>query len=272
MEWLWSHWPQVAAEILSSSYTVLFLDYDGTLTRIAPSPAQATLPASTRSVLRELAHRPRMTVAVISGRRLNELRRLVRVRDLIYIGNHGLEMWQDGRQVGVIVPQPFQEAIARIRSQLAGLVADIPGVLIEDKGLSVGLHYRLVPTRLESHLKTVFLRDVLPLVYSSGLTVLYGKKVIELRPKLNWTKGHAALRLMKHIHRRSVLPIYIGDDRTDEDAFRVLAEGITIRVGALERSKARYYVRDVKEVVALLQWVAQPSQRGSDGSHGRRSR
>ncbi|MDD5558979.1 trehalose-phosphatase [Candidatus Methylomirabilis sp.] len=272
MEWLWSQWPQVAAEILSSSHTVLFLDYDGTLTRIAPTPEQATLSASTRSVLRELAHRPRMTVAVISGRRLNELRRLVRVRDLIYIGNHGLEMWQDGQQVGVIVPQPLQEAVAHIRSQLTSLVAEIPGVLIEDKGLSVSLHYRLVPTRLESQLKTVVLRDVLPRVYSSGLTVLHGKKVIELRPNLNWTKGHAALRLMKHIRRRSVLPVYIGDDRTDEDAFRALAEGITIRVGAHEGSKAHYYVRDVKEVIALLRWIAQPSQRDSDGPHGRRSR
>ncbi|MBZ0160051.1 trehalose-phosphatase [Candidatus Methylomirabilis sp.] len=257
MEWLWSQWPPVAAEILSSSYTVLLLDYDGTLTRIAPSPAQATLPAATRSVLRELSRRPRMTVAVISGRRLNELRRLVRVRNLIYVGNHGLEIWHDGRQAGVNVPRPFQEAVARIRSQLTSLVADIPGVLVEDKGLSVSLHYRLVPTRLEMHLKAMFLRDVLPLVRASGLTVLHGKKVIELRPRLNWTKGHAALWLMKHIRRRSVLPIYIGDDRTDEDAFRALAKGITIRVGALEGSKARYYVRDVKEVMAFLQWMAE---------------
>lgn len=272
MEWLWSQWPQVAAEMLSSGYVSLLLDYDGTLTPIAPTPEQATLPASTRSVLRELSHHPRITVAVISGRRLNELRRLVRVRNLIYVGNHGLEIWHDGRQAGVNVPRPFQEAVARIRSQLTSLVAEIPGVLIEDKGLSVSLHYRLVPTRLEMHLKAVFLRDVLPLVRASGLTVLYGKKVIEVRPKLNWTKGHAALWVIKHIRRCSVLPIYIGDDRTDEDAFEALADGITIRVGAHEGSKARYYVRDVKEVVALLRWIAQPSQPDSGGSHGRRSR
>lgn len=255
MEWLWSHWPQVAAEMLSSGYVSLLLDYDGTLTPIAPSPEQATLPASTRAVLRELSHHPRMTVAVISGRPLNELRRLVRVRDLIYVGNHGLEMWQDGRQAGVIVPQSLQEAVARIRSQLAGLVADIPGALVEDKGLSVSLHYRLVPHGLESHLMGVFAREILPLVHSSGLTVLYGKKVIELRPKLNWTKGHAALWVIKHIRRRSVLPIYIGDDRTDEDAFEALVDGITIRVGADGESKARYYVRDVEEVVAFLRWM-----------------
>lgn len=256
MEWLWSQWPQVAAEILSSRHTLLLLDYDGTLTRIAPSPEQATLPVSTRSVLRKLSRHPRMTVAVISGRRLHELRRLVGVRNLIYVGNHGLEIWQNGRQAGVIVSRPLQEAVARIRSQLTSLVADIPGALVEDKGLSVSLHYRLVPARLEMPLKAMLLRDVLPFVRASGLTVLHGKKVIELRPRLNWTKGHAALWLMKHIRRRSVLPIYIGDDRTDEDAFRALAEGITIRVGAHEGSKAHYYVRDVEEVMALLQWIA----------------
>jgi len=256
VEWLWSQWPPVAAEILSSSYTVLLLDYDGTLTPIAPTPEQATLPAATRSVLRELSRHPRMTVAVISGRRLSELRRLVRVRNLIYIGNHGLEIWHEGRQAGVNVPRPFQEAVACIRSQLTSLVADIPGALVEDKGLSISLHYRLVPTRLEMHLKAVFLRDVLPLVRASGLTVLHGKKVMELRPRLNWTKGHAALWVMKQIRRRSVLPIYIGDDLTDEDAFGALPEGITIRVGAHAESKARYYVRDVKEVMALLQWMA----------------
>jgi len=256
LEWLWFQWPQVAAEILSSSYRVLLLDYDGTLTPIAPTPEQATLPASTRSVLRDLSRRPRMTVAMVSGRPLNELRRLVRVRNLIYIGNHGLEMWQDGREAGVVVPQSFQEAVARVRSQLAGLVADIPGALVEDKGLSVSLHYRLVPHRLEGHLMGVFAREILPLVRSSGLTVLHGKKVIEFRPRINWTKGHAALWVMKHIRRRWVLPIYIGDDLTDEDAFGALVDGITIRVGAHAESKARYYVRDVKEVVAFLRWMA----------------
>ncbi|MGB4781116.1 trehalose-phosphatase, partial [Candidatus Methylomirabilis sp.] len=141
-------------------------------------------------------------------------------------------------------------------SQLARLVAEIPGALVEDKDLSVSLHYRLVPDRLESHLMGVFLREILPVVRSSGLTVLHGKKVIELRPGINWNKGHAALWLLKQICRRSALPIYIGDDRTDEDAFRALAEGITIRVGAHEGSRAHYYVHDGKEVVALLQWIA----------------
>lgn len=256
MEWLWSRWRQIEAQIVSSRHTLLLLDYDGTLTPIAPSPELATLPASTRSLLRKLSRHSRMTVAVISGRALNELRRLVGVRNLIYVGNHGLEIWQEGRRTGVMVPRPCREAVTRIRSRLAALAADIPGALVEDKGMSISLHYRLVPIRLVSHLKGMFRREILPLVLSSGLTVLHGKKVIEVRPGINWTKGHTALSLMKQIRRRSVLPIYIGDDRTDEDAFGALTGGITIRVGTHRRSKAHYYVRDVKEVMAFLQWIA----------------
>ncbi|CBE68591.1 MAG: trehalose-phosphatase [Candidatus Methylomirabilis oxygeniifera] len=255
MEQLWSQWPRVAAEIVSSSHTLLLLDYDGTLMRIAPTPEQATLPASIRSVLRALSHHPRITVAVISERPINELRRRVGVRNLIYIGNHGWEMWQVGRQAKVIVPRSFQETVARIRSQLVSVVADIPGVLVEDKGLSVSLHYRLLSTELERHLIGRFVCEILPLVRSSELTVLFGRKIIELCPRLNWIKGHAALWLMKEIHRRSVLPIYIGDDHTDGGAFGALPEGITIQVGAYAGSKAHYYVRDVKEVIALLRWM-----------------
>lgn len=256
MEQLRSQWPQVAAEIVGSSHTLLLLDYDGTLMRIAPTPEQTTLPASTRSVLRALSHHPRITVAVISGRPLNELRRRVGVRNLIYIGNHGWEMWQAGRQAKVIVPRSFQETVARIGSQLASVVADIPGALVKDQGLSVSLHYRLVPTDLESHLMGIFVRDILPLVRSSELTVLYGRKVIELCPRLNWIKGHAALWLMKEIQRRAVLPIYIGDDHTGGGAFGALAEDITIQVGAHVGSKTHYYVRDVKEVITFLRWMA----------------
>jgi trehalose 6-phosphate phosphatase len=82
-----------------------------------------------------------------------------------------------------------------------------------------------------------------------------GKKVIEVHPGLNWTKGHATLWLVKHARHPSPLPIYIGDDRTDEDAFDMLREGITIRVGKHRRSKAQYYVKNVREVLRLLEWM-----------------
>lgn len=256
MEWLQSQWQHVEGRIRRSGHILLLLDYDGTLVPIQASPEQAKLPASTKSLLETLSCHRRVTVAVLSGRSLNELRRLVGLRTLIYVGNHGLEMWRDGRYTEVTVSKSFREAVACIRSRLARLVADVPGACVEDKRLSVSLHYRLVPKNQVAHLKAKFRGEVLPLIRAAELAVLRGKKVIEVRPDLHWSKGHTTLRLVKRMRHRPLLPIYIGDDRTDEDAFAVLTGGITIRVGALRQSKAHYYVRGVKEVLAFLQWMA----------------
>lgn len=241
--------------ILRSGHTLLFLDYDGTLAPIAPSPKLATLPPATRSVLRSLSKSSKVTIVVISGRSLLELRRLVGLPRLTYIGNHGLEMWREGRRAAVAVQKTSREAIGLIRPRLAKLAAAVPGASLESKNLSVSLHYRLVPRDQVADLKVAFRRDVLPLVRPPALTVLNGKKVIEVRPGLNWTKGHAVMRVLKRSRRPSLLPVYIGDDRTDEDAFGALTEGLTVRVGAHRRSKARYYVRGVREVLQLLEWI-----------------
>ena len=242
-------------QILKSSHTLLFLDYDGTLAPIAPSPKLATLPPATKSVLRSLSQSSKLTTVLISGRSLLELRRLVGLPCLTYVGNHGLEMWREGRRVAVAVQKTSREAIGLIRPRLAKLATAVPGASLEYKGLSVSLHYRMVSGDQVARLKAAFRREVLPLARPPVLTVLKGKKVIEVRPGLNWTKGHAVMRLMKRLGRSSLLPIYIGDDRTDEDAFGALTEGLTVRVGAHRRSKARYYVRSVREVLQLLEWI-----------------
>ncbi|MBI2903222.1 MAG: trehalose-phosphatase [Candidatus Methylomirabilis oxyfera] len=243
-------------QILKSGHTVLLLDYDGTLAPIAPSPEQSALPSSTRSVLQRLSRNPRVTVALISGRPLADLRQLVGVRNLTYVGNHGLETWHRGRRTSVAVPGRSREALSRLRPTLAGLVKDVPGARLEDKGLSLALHYRLAPTSQVARLKAGIRRAARPFVRSRALSLLNGRKIIEVRPGLNWTKGDAALRLVKRMRGRRLLPICIGDDRTDEDAFGALIDGITIRVGAHRGSKARYYVRNVREVAALLEWIA----------------
>jgi trehalose 6-phosphate phosphatase len=255
MKWLWSEWPQVEGRIWSSGHTVLLLDYDGTLAPIARVPEEARVPAPMKSLLRRLSRSSRVTVALISGRPLANLRQLVGVRNLAYVGNHGLEMWHRGRCTSVAVPGRSREALSRIRPRCAGLVEDVPGASLEDKGLSLAVHYRLARAGQVARLKAGIGREVRPFVRSGALTVMNGKKVIEVRPCLNWTKGHATLRLMKRVRRRSLLPIYIGDDQTDETAFRMLRGGITIRVGMHRRSKAQYYVRGVGEVLQFLEWI-----------------
>ena len=112
MVWLWSQLLQIEEMIRMSGHTLLFLDYDGTLTPITSLSAQARLPSATQSVLRTLSRSPRVTVALISGRSRATLRQLVGVRDLIYVGNHGLEMWRRGRRRAVVVPQSSREALS----------------------------------------------------------------------------------------------------------------------------------------------------------------
>ena len=256
MKWLWSEWPQVEGRIWSSGHTVLLLDYDGTLAPISRVPEEATVSAPMKSLLRRLSRSSRVTVALISGRPLANLRQLVGLRNLTYVGNHGLEMLHQGRRTGVIVPRFSREALSRVRPILASLVKDVPGASLEDKELSLAFHYRRLRASEVARLKTGIRLAVLPFVRSGGLSLLNGRKIIEVRPGLNWTKGDAALCLVKRMRHRRLLPIYIGDDRTDEDAFDVLIDGITIRVGAHHRSKARYYVRNVREVAELLEWIA----------------
>jgi len=255
MKWLWSDWPQVEGRIWSSGHTVLLLDYDGTLAPIARVPEEARVPAPMKSLLRRLSRSSRVTVALISGRPLANLRQLVGVRNLTYVGNHGLEMWHRGRCTSVAVPGRSREALARIRPTLAPLVKGVPGARLEDKGLSLAIHYRLARASQVVRLKAGIGREARPFVRSGALTVMNGKKVIEVRPCLNWTKGHATLRLVKRVRRRSLLPIYIGDDQTDETAFRMLRGGMTIRVGMHRRSRAQYYVRGVGEVLQFLEWI-----------------
>ena len=239
-----------------SRHLLLLLDYDGTLTPIAPSPKQATLPLATKSILRKLSRNPRLSVALISGRALGDLRQLVGLRGLTYIGNHGLEFWREGERTVLDIPQSSREALDQILPRLAKLVSDVPGAQLENKGLAVSLHYRQVPRDESRRLKLAFRRIVLPFVRAGTLTLLKGKKVIEVRPGLNWTKGDAASWLMRRMRRRSLLPIYIGDDQTDEDAFRMLQGGITIRTGIHRQSLAQYYVRGVRDVFRFLELAA----------------
>ncbi len=256
MEWLWSQWPQVEDRINRSGHTLLLLDYDGTLVPIGPTPEEAKLSSAMKGVLGRLSRCSKVTVAIVSGRPLAELRRFVGIRNLAYAGHHGLEIRCGTVRTIVKIPRSSRQAIARVRPLLASLIADFPGAKLEDKGLSISLHYRLLQEAQAERLKAAVQREILPFLRSGGISLLNGKRVIEARPSVNWTKGDAARWLVKRMRRRSLLPIYIGDDRTDEDAFRLLRDGITIRVGFRRRSRADYYVRGVREVHSLLQWMS----------------
>ncbi len=242
-------WREIAGR-LREKRVALFLDYDGTLAAIAPSPSQAVLTKDMRSALDAVAHV--WPTAIVTGRALADIERLVGLPDLVFAGSHGFDVRGPGGlrlevSPGAVVP--LREAAGELR----WLTRAVPGVLIEEKRFSVALHYRQAPRAALPGLERTF-RAVLQCFPT--LRATEGKAVLELRPAVDWGKGRAVLWLLQALglDGSDVLPVYIGDDLTDADAFRALApRGLPILVSNLPWSAdARYALADVLEVRHFL--------------------
>lgn len=231
-----------------------FLDYDGTLAPIAPTPDEARPLPGTAELLARLSQASHTHMALVTGRSIDDVRRFVDVEGVYYIGIHGLELQRprseregsaDAAAVAALIPE--------IRRQLEGVLGGRPGILLEDKGAAIACHYRLA-----SRTDAAAARDaVVALVHAyeqrgASLTFVDGHEVTEIRP-LAADKGKAVCALLSSF-RPAPLALYIGDDRTDEDAFRRLPpSSITIRVAPPEQETlARYRVDDPREVQAFL--------------------
>jgi trehalose 6-phosphate synthase/phosphatase len=236
----------------------LFLDYDGTLTPIAPRPEDAVLAEGMRDVLRQAARTPNLDVAIVSGRPLAQLRELVAVEGLTYVGNHGYEIEGPGVSHRVPGVERFRTALERAAADLAAL--GVAGARVEVKGATLSYHLRQVNDvdRVDAE------RRAGAILRRRRLQVSKGKRIIEGRPPLDWHKGHAVLHVLVRRHGADwptrVRALYVGDDVTDEDAFRSLRGiGRSIRVGPLhprEGSHADYAVPDPEAVLQLLRWLA----------------
>ena len=235
----------------------IFLDYDGTLTPIVARPELATLGSAEREVIRRLAQR--LPVAVISGRDRQDVERLVGIDELVFAGSHGFDIHVPGRgQLKHEVGGEFGPVLDRTEAELRRRLEPIDGTLVERKRFSIAAHYRQVPdSELPAFLAAVdAVRDAEP-----ELKRMPGKKVFEFEPKLDWDKGKAVRWLLRalELDAREIVPLFFGDDVTDEDAFAALRDdGIGIVVAALsddaERmTAARFRVDDPGQALAVLQ-------------------
>ena len=238
---------------LSGRRAVVFLDYDGTLTPIVERPELAVMTSEMREVLRQLALS--CTVAIVSGRGRTEVYDFIKVDSLIYAGSHGFDIaGPDGTDIQHEEGKHIIPTVDSVYRQLVERVKAIDGALVENKRFSLAVHYRLVA------------EDQVPLIEgivdemlkaNPTLRKNLGKKVFELRPKIEWHKGKAVLWILDalNLNGSDVVPFYLGDDTTDEDAFGVLRDrGIGILVAETPRpTAASYLLRDTREVKQFLE-------------------
>jgi trehalose 6-phosphate phosphatase len=251
-KYLFDEWPKVEFLVSTSVAVCLMLDFDGTLTPIVERPEMAALPLRTRGLLSILSGKERCSVAIISGRALKDLRRLVDLRNVYYAGNHGLEI--EGPHLKFVHPmaKDMAKSIRKISKFLRNNLCEVEGVLIEDKGLTLSVHYRLVPQKEIIRVKNLVGDEV---GKWQNLKLTKGKKVLEVRPVMDWNKGKAVEFILKRVEQGS-LPVFIGDDETDQDAFRKIRSGLSIAVmNEPTQTHASYYLRNTLEVQSLLERI-----------------
>jgi alpha,alpha-trehalase len=231
----------------------IFLDYDGTLTPIVEDPAEAKLPVKTKRIIKRLAEQ--YSVAMISGRDLADVQNMVGIDDIGYAGSHGFDISGPGGQYrDQEKGKGFLPALDRAEAELAKALQDIPGTRVERKLFAIAIHYRQVARGKLDELEKRF--DKVLSNYPD-LRKTTGKEIFELRPNVDWDKGKALIHLLEALYTDSsrVMPVYIGDDDTDEDAFQAISDrGIAIVVGTDKRPTAAHYaLRDTDEVAQFLQ-------------------
>jgi trehalose 6-phosphate phosphatase len=262
MQYLFDVWDKVAHRLKSANHVLLLSDFDGTLTPIMDRPELAALPQEIRKLLRTLAKSRRYTIGIVSGRALVDLKSKIGLEGIIYAGNHGLEI--EGFGSGFLDPiaEEMRPFLQMLNQALSTTLRGIKGVFVEDKGLTVSVHYRLVDDTEERRVKDAFSRVTDPLHVTGKIRITQGKKVYEIRPPVDWDKGKAIAWLIakcKEVRGKSgALPIYLGDDLTDEDGFKVIERnnGISIFVGEESfHSIARYFLKSPEEVVQFLKML-----------------
>jgi len=261
MQYLFNKWDKLK-EKLKDKYLFVFLDFDGTITPIVKTPEEAVLSEETKLLLEDMSNNPKLKLAFISGRTLKDIKDRVGLKNAIYSGNHGLELEGPKIKFESIVSPRYKMILEHIKDDLIQKLHSLKGVFIEDKGLSLSIHYRLVAEGKIPLVKTAFHETIILYLVRGKIKIKPGKKVLEIRPPSEWDKGKIVLWLLTRqlftTKEDNVYSIYIGDDVTDEDAFKALKDkGLTIFVGKPKKSYAQYYVRNSNEVVKFLDNVSQ---------------
>jgi trehalose 6-phosphate phosphatase len=227
----------------------LFLDFDGTLVELAETPDSIRVAPHLSPLLQRLQRRLEGRLAVVSGRAIGDLERHLDCAGLAVSGSHGLELrLRDGSPVPLAAPRGLDHA----RERASAFAGAVPGLLVEGKPFSIAIHYRRAPQR-EAEVRGFMSQ----LAADTGLILQHGKMVVELRPP-GADKGDAVRALMAEPEFAGARPLFVGDDLTDEDAFRAAADlgGGGVLVGGERETAARWRLAGVPAVAAWLEQIA----------------
>lgn len=252
-------WPSVSRRLTSASRVLLLFDYDGTLTPIAAHPGAAILSDETRHLLSALAAMDRFIVGIVSGRGLADLEEMVAVPGLFLAGNHGLEIKGGGMDFVHPEALAFEESLAEVALLLEQELAEVPGVLVHNKRLTLTVHFRNAPEPYGAQVDSTVVAAIEPNVAAGQMKITRGKKVVEVRPNLDWGKGKAVEKI-REFCGDSPLPMFFGDDQTDEEGFAVVQEtgGLAVFVGpARESTLALHRLDTPAEVGQVLELLTQ---------------
>jgi len=238
---------------------LLALDFDGTLAPIVPRHEDAAMLPDAEEPIRRLAARPDTVVAVVSGRGLDDVRARVRADGIYFAGNHGFEI--EGPDVRHRLPdaEALRPVLAGIRDALRERYAGIEGAEVEDKGVTLSIHYRRVASPADA--ERVREAAELAAAEDDRLRITHGKAVLEIRPAIDWHKGRAVDFLLETLAERGdFFPVFIGDDVTDEDAFEVVEArgglGVVVDEDPARRTSASARVPSPAALVGCLRRLA----------------
>ncbi len=236
------------------SQTAVFLDVDGTLLEIAPRPELVRVPVGLPALITRLAEQRQGALALISGRPLAQLDLLFRPWRGAAAGLHGSERRRADGVLDCILDSAGAAALDLIRPRLEALTGGASGLILEDKGATLALHYRAAPERemeIRSH-AAALQREA-----GTALRVITGKMVVEFQP-LGVNKGLAIAAFLEEQPFLGRTPVFVGDDTTDEDGFAEIRRrgGIAVRVGCPRETAANYRLSSVE---AVLDWLSKTS-------------
>lgn len=251
----------VSRRTMPGRKTVLFLDFDGTMVPIQSDPSGCVLSAALKEKLSHLAGSGSCRLAIVSGRTLPDIKKMVGIRKVYYAGTHGLDISGPGVRYTHPCSRSSRQVLRNVKQAVSKEIEGVRGAWLEDKRVTLCLHFREVAQEEVRPVRKAFHDAVARYCGDGPFSVIKGKKVLELTPDASWDKGEAVLWILRHLGGDH-FPIYVGDDRTDETAFKALRKkGLTIRIGTSRKTFADFYLKGCWEVSRLIDLVATSAAR-----------